>query len=108
MQHKDLALGRWQELSLVEQMANIGSEVGRTINWKNKDNDKFRDQAFECALELFFLTVKDKKNKTGLKEILRVRAIFKDYIFGTNEYNFSDDDWQKYFYEFSYASRKNT
>ena len=32
---------RWQKLSFFEQMANIGSEVERAINWRGKDNDLF-------------------------------------------------------------------
>ncbi len=35
-QHKDLAAGRWSQLSLIEQMANIGSEVERALNWRIK------------------------------------------------------------------------
>ena len=46
MQHKDLALGRWQKFSLLEQMANIGAEVGRAINWKNR-NEENSKMAFE-------------------------------------------------------------
>jgi len=38
IQHKELAEGRWKDLSLCEQMANIGSEVSRTIKWKEKQN----------------------------------------------------------------------
>jgi len=35
IQHKELAAGRWNKLSFVEQMANVGSEVERTINWRS-------------------------------------------------------------------------
>jgi len=35
-QHKKLAAGRWEKLTFFEQMANIGSEVGRSIKWKKK------------------------------------------------------------------------
>ena len=38
-QHKQLADGRWFKLKFVEQMANIGSEIERTILWKNKNNN---------------------------------------------------------------------
>ena len=37
-QHKELSQGKWQKMSLIEQMANIGSEVERAINWKNKND----------------------------------------------------------------------
>jgi len=29
--HRGLASGRWQQLSLVEQLGNVGSEVGRML-----------------------------------------------------------------------------
>ncbi len=32
MIHKELASGRWAQLSFVEQMGNIGSEVERALN----------------------------------------------------------------------------
>ena len=72
MQHKDLASGRWQKFSLLEQMANIGAEVGRAINWKNR-NEENSKMAFERGLELLDLTIDDPKNKKRLKELLRVR-----------------------------------
>lgn len=35
-QHKSLAEGRWEELSLSQQMGNIGSEVSMAVRWKKK------------------------------------------------------------------------
>ena len=40
--HKQLALGKWNKLSFFEQMANIGSEVERTINWRYKKQNYFQ------------------------------------------------------------------
>jgi hypothetical protein len=37
-QHKELAAGKWKELTLSEQMANIGSEVSRALTWMEKGN----------------------------------------------------------------------
>ena len=37
-QHKELAAGRWAQMSLAEQMLNIGSEVSRANRWKAKGN----------------------------------------------------------------------
>ena len=34
--HKELASGKWFVLSFFEQMANIGSEIERTISWRKK------------------------------------------------------------------------
>lgn len=74
--HKELAAGRWQTFSLAEQMGNIGSEVGRSINsFRNKDKEKFQI-AFEKALELFDLTLSDPRWKGRRKEISRSREVF--------------------------------
>src|SRR3989339_1480546 len=99
-QHKDLANGRWNNLSFFEQMANIGSEVVRSINWKNKGNKEYSNLAFERALELFDLTISDIKNIKRLKEVIRVREVLADYLTGNNIYNFDDKFFQNYFYAF--------
>jgi len=49
-QHRELAAGRWFGLSLIEQLANVGSEVIRAISWKNKNNLEYSRMAFERAL----------------------------------------------------------
>lgn len=102
--HQELANGRWFEFSLIEQMANIGSEVYRAISWRGK-NKGYCQKAFERSLELFDLTVRDSKNKKRLKEILRCRELWVDFIYGNNQYNQTDTIWQKYFYAFNWAAR---
>lgn len=102
--HKELAAGRWFELSLVEQFANIGSDIIRTIKWKNKGNLEYSKQAFERALELIDLTIADPKNKKRLKEPLRMREMLVDYFIYDNIYGSTDKAWQNYFYDFNYAA----
>ncbi len=57
IQHKQLASGGWQRFSFIEQMANIGSEVERALNWRAKKNAAYAQKAFERALELIDLTL---------------------------------------------------
>ena len=57
MQHRSLESGKWAELSFMEQMANIGSEVSRTSKWKEKGNAERSQSAFYRALELIDLTL---------------------------------------------------
>ena len=71
-QHKDLAAGRWSQLSFLEQMANIGSEVERALNWRIKKNTDYSQKAFERALELIDLTLDSDKDYAHLKEIARM------------------------------------
>ncbi|MFH1582871.1 MAG: hypothetical protein ABIB72_00940 [Candidatus Falkowbacteria bacterium] len=106
-QHKNLAGGRWSQLSFFEQMANIGSEVERTIKWKNKNNPEYSQMAFERALELLDLTIANEKSKSRLKELSRVREALADYFAFENIYQSTDKSWQKYFYAFNFAARIN-
>jgi hypothetical protein len=97
---------RWHQFSLPEQMANIGAEVGRTINWRKKGNTEMSTNALYRGLELLDLTINDKKNKNSLKEILRVREALVDFFLGDNIYKSSNDIWEKYFYFFNSIARK--
>ncbi|MDP1846137.1 MAG: hypothetical protein Q8L09_05390 [Candidatus Moranbacteria bacterium] len=106
-QHKNLAAGRWNELSFFEQMANVGSEVGRTIQWKKKNNTDYSQRAFERALELLDLTVADEKNRKRLRELLRVREALADHFVFDNIYKSTNQNWQNYFLAFNFAARIN-
>jgi hypothetical protein len=101
-QHQKLAAGKWQQLSFPAQMANIGAEVGRTINWREKNNDKYSRLAFFRALELLDLTIADQKNIRRLKELIRLREVLADYFYFDNIYQSSDQKWQTYFNGFNY------
>ncbi len=104
-QHRELAAGRWNDLTFFEQMANVGAEVGRTITWKSKMNCEYSGRAFERAIELLDLTVRDKKNRNHLRELLRVREALVDHFVFDNLYQSTDDSWQRYFYPFQFAAR---
>ena len=103
-QHKQLAAGRWFELTFFQQMANIGSEVERTILWRKKNN-KYSVKSIERALELLDLTISDTKNRKRLKELLRLREVLVDYFYFNNEFCSSNKLWRKYFTAFNYAAR---
>ena len=107
-QHKKLAAGRWQDLSLMEQMANIGSEVERTISWRDKNNNLYSQQAFIRALELLDLTISISKKYPRIRELTRLREVLVDYFFGENQYASSDKLWRNYFNAFNYGARINT
>ncbi|MDO8525434.1 MAG: hypothetical protein Q7S07_02995 [Candidatus Omnitrophota bacterium] len=105
--HKELAAGRWNKLSFCEQMANIGSEVERTLIWRAKNNADYSRNAFERALELVDLTLETVLSFARLKEITRMREAMVDYFAGTNQFSSTDALWRKYFSHFTYAVRKN-
>lgn len=102
--HKELTRERWSRFSFDEQMANVGAEIGRTINWRNKDVQQ-SSRHFETGLELLDLTIDDKKNKNKFEELLRVRECLADYFCFDNIYGSNDEKWNNYFYFFNYAAR---
>ena len=106
-QHKDLAGGRWNELSFFEQMANIGSEVERALNWQTKQNPAYSQKAYERALELADLTLDGVKGFARLKEVARLREAIVDYFSGTNQFVSTESSWRRYFSSFTYAARRN-
>ncbi len=106
-QHKDLAAGRWGELSFLEQMANIGSEVERALKWRAKNNADYSQKAFERTLELIDLTLEGIRNSNHLKEITRVREAIVDYFFGSNQFMSTESLWRNYFSHFTYAARRD-
>jgi hypothetical protein len=104
--HKELAAGRWQTLSLKEQMGNIGSEVSRASRWQGKDEVLFKG-AVERALELFDLTLDDPRWKGRRLEIARAREVFCDSAYANGTlYNSSLEDLQPYFDHFAFAARR--
>jgi hypothetical protein len=102
-QHQSLAAGRWFTLSLSEQLGNIGSEVSRTLRAQG-DEQRFWNAVSRC-LELFDLTLSDVRWRKRLKEITRARELFCGAILGSNEYETSLEDLDRYFYSFAFAAR---
>jgi hypothetical protein len=104
IQHRDLAAGRWRSLSLMEQLANVGSEVERALNWRSKNNSAYSRMAIERALELLYLTIEDPRHRHRLKELTRLREVLLDDFFESNQFGSTDKSWRNYFYAFSYAA----
>jgi hypothetical protein len=103
--HRELAAGKWQVLSFAEQMANIGSEVERTISWKTKGRPDYSERAFERAIELLDLTIADVRNRKRLKELCRVRELLADTFAFDNVYKSTPESWQRYFHCFLISAR---
>ncbi len=105
-QDQQAVLDRWQQLSFVEQMANVGSEVERSLGWRNKNKD-YGQRAFERSLDLMDMTMGDVRNKSRLKELARVREAWCDFFAGSNQFFSTEQSWKKYFYSFNFAARRN-
>lgn len=93
-------------MPLCEQIANIGSEVIRALNWQKKGKKDFSQKAVYRALELLDLSLDSAKSFPKIKEIARLREAIVDYFYGQNEFSSSERLWRQYFGHFNYLVRK--
>lgn len=106
IQHRELAAGRWADMSLALQMGNIGSEVSRSLKWYGKNEKRFR-VSFERALELFDLSIQcmPRSEKGKLRELCRAREEFCDYFMG-NTWRTNPEKMMRYYDQFAIMGRK--
>lgn len=104
--HTSLSAGRWQTLSLAEQMGNIGSEVDRAVRAYSSGNHQRFQGAFDRALELFDLTMTDPRWKGHRRrEIARAREEFCRLFYGNGGAWASVQGLQDYLLHFALAAR---
>ncbi|OIP54208.1 hypothetical protein AUK10_01340 [Candidatus Gracilibacteria bacterium CG2_30_37_12] len=99
--HKDYLdeSSSWWNMSAVEQLGNIGSEVGRSIAAKaSGDQEKFEGATWRMY-ELFDLAMADPRwrRRGSLREICRAREVVSDHLFGESQYGETDISLERYF-----------
>lgn len=77
---------RWSRMSIMEQLANVSSEVGRAGKWKRKGNAALSEGAFIRTLDLIDATIAvGRAGENGraalLEELCRARDLFcEEYL----------------------------
>jgi hypothetical protein len=102
--HPELAAGRWGQFTLAEQLANVGSEVGRMVRWQGR-NPRLAAGAFDRALDLLDLTLADPRWRNRLREIARLRESLCDAALGGQTYGTTLEDLDRYLLAFAVAAR---
>ena len=103
------AAARWAELALVDQLANVGSEVERAIRAHGTGNVTRWGHAQARALELFDLTAADPRwHGPRRREILRAREEFCRLFHGSDAAPGSAEGLRRYFLAFAVAARRRT
>lgn len=98
---------RWADLSLSEQLANVGSEVERSIRARQAGRADRFDHALTRALALFDLTAADDRWRGHRRrEILRAREEFCRLFFDDDAPAGSADGLRRYFLAFAAAARR--
>lgn len=103
--HRNLANGKWQELTVIEQLANVGAEISRALSWQTKGDTQKSQNALERGLELLDLTINDLRWRHRLKEITRIREVICDYFYSDNVYKSTKESLDKYFLQYAIAAR---
>ncbi|MBU0647739.1 hypothetical protein KJ855_01010 [Patescibacteria group bacterium] len=104
MGHVGLQSGRWEKMTLAEQLANVGSEYGRAKKWKEKGNEKMFWGAMDRMLELIDLSINDKRWRgCRLKELVRLRELVCDELLDESS---AMTDFSDYFMRYNLLARK--
>ena len=88
---------RWFKMPISMQISNVGSEVNRAINWKNKGNEKRKIGFCEKAIEFLQLSIDDPKNCNRIGELKFCIEELQDFFLGSNTYNTTDEMLHKYY-----------
>ncbi|HKV51472.1 MAG TPA: hypothetical protein VJO52_09745 [Gemmatimonadaceae bacterium] len=105
--HPDAAR-RWHTLTLMDQLAHVGSEVDRAIRANAAGNTRRFDGALARALELFDLTAADERWRgPRRRKILRARSEFCRLFYETVAAD-SAIGLSRYFLAFAIAARRTT
>jgi len=93
----------WETMSLFEQMGNIGSEVGRALAAKRRNDKQSTESALYRGLDLIDFTAQlwVRRSPHRLKELLRARELFIQSVTTTRE----DKTLEPYFMQFAIAAR---
>jgi hypothetical protein len=108
VQHRELAGGRWWQLSLAEQLGHAGSEVGRAVAWQSRNAEVSQGAACR-ALELLDLTLADprlRQSRARLREMARAREVVADFFFGSNQYGSTGPSLCRYFDAYAILARR--
>ncbi|OGY91983.1 MAG: hypothetical protein A3H70_01175 [Candidatus Komeilibacteria bacterium RIFCSPLOWO2_02_FULL_48_11] len=73
--HTTLAAGRWQELTLAEQLGNIGSEISRARSADERGNVERRNLSLERVLELVQLTIANESRQWRRLELQNLYGV---------------------------------
>ena len=97
---------RWAELSIFEQMGNIGAEVGRAVNATRAGKHERAQGAIDRAVDLLDATIEVlvAQKSPRVKEVLRAREEFLR-LFYDGTFETDSDDIVRYFNLFAIAAR---
>jgi hypothetical protein len=89
---------KWAKMTIFQQMANIGAEVGRTFSAIRRNDEAMSEAAMARAVDLFEATA-ESNSFVRNKEILRAKEQFLT-AYDTKK---PDDGLERYFTQFAFV-----
>lgn len=99
-----ISSAKWSQLSLAQQLGNVGSEIARARHWQERHDLESRNRALARALELMDLTLDDARWQARLRELCLLREVLSDWFSGQNQYAVSLQDLETYCLQLSLRS----
>ena len=102
----DVDRRRWSKMNIFEQMGNIYSEVGRSLDAKQRHDDDGFKQAIFRAIDLFDATVAYliEQHSPRAREVLRAKEVFLEICWGDIGPE-ATKSFDRYFMQFAVAAR---
>ena len=98
---------RWAQLPWAQQLGHVGSELSRARHWEMKGDLMSREKALIRAFELLDLTLDDKRWRSRLKELARLREAVSDWFCGEKNYNIPSKALEDYCTRFVLGTLEN-
>lgn len=97
---------KWASMDILNQMGNIYSEVGRTMNAKKSGNEARFQGALSRALDLFDATVDvlNEQKSPRMREVLLAKYQFLSLFFAKTRTE-NPETLDRYFLQFAIAAR---
>ena len=86
----------WYSMPVNVQIANIGSEVGRALRWKDRDPQK-AENFCRKAISFWEIVKSDPKNRFRVKEFQAAIDELEDFFLGENLYQTSEQVLRHYY-----------
>lgn len=90
---------KWSELSLVQQMINIGNEVKRALKFSSDLNK--RNMFLDRAIQYTHYTMENPQNVHVLPELLIGKEVLEDY-FGEHNLACTGEQINRYYQSYQY------
>lgn len=98
--HNPEVIEKWFQLSIQEQISNIGSEVLRADRWKQRGNQERMRTYYDTAVSFLCLSIRDPKNAAGKTELNLCIDELADYFIGENLWGTTSETLQRYYNAF--------